>query len=40
MRIIFRARLLLWYVWVRMPKPWIKRKYSKIFERMQQAVKR
>ncbi|WP_302769005.1 hypothetical protein [Roseburia inulinivorans] len=40
MRVMFRIRLFLWAAWVRIPKPWRKRKYNKIFERMQQAVKR
>ena len=40
MRMMFRIRLFLWVAWVRIPKPWRKRKYNKIFEQMQQAVKK
>ncbi|WP_456033846.1 hypothetical protein [Roseburia inulinivorans] len=40
MKMMFRIRLFIWSVWMRMPKPWLKRKYQKEIERMQQAVKR
>ena len=40
MRMMFRIRLFIWSVWMRMPKPWLKRNYQKDIERMQPAVKR
>lgn len=40
MNINDRIRLFIWSVWMRLPKPWLKRKYQKEIERMQQAVKR
>ena len=40
MKVMFRIRLFLWAAWVWIPKPWKKRKYNKIFEQMQRAVKR
>ena len=40
MKTMFKIKLFLWSIWIRIPKPWRKRKYNKIFERMQQAVKR
>lgn len=39
MTIIIRAKVFLWFIWVQIPKPWKRKKYRKIIENMQQAVK-
>ena len=39
MKTIIRAKVFLWSIWVQIPKPWKWKKYCKIIEDMQQAVK-
>lgn len=39
MKTIIRVKVFLWFIWVRIPKPLKWKKYRKIIENMQQAVR-
>lgn len=33
-----KIKIIIWAIWMRIPKPWNRRKYEKILERMQEAA--